>query len=145
MSTFARPLPLVDVYFIWSHFNTVSLSSDTSSCSQYSKYTLKILTCFCFNSNSQSFNVLNVNEEVNRTNVKKNYYVAPTYHQVHNTVKWGDCGPFLSHVTKQQTVTKVSTMVQFVDVHCSLNTPSQCPYLSTFNITLPLCVDVFYG
>jgi len=43
MSTFAKPLPtFVDVHFIWSHFSTVSLSSDTGICSQYSQYTLKI-------------------------------------------------------------------------------------------------------
>jgi len=34
-------------------------------------------------------------------------------------------------------------MVQFVDVHCSLNTPSSCPHFSIFDITP--CVDVFYG
>ena len=38
MSTYsssAKPLPAVDVHFIWSHFNTMSLSSDTSIYSQY--------------------------------------------------------------------------------------------------------------
>jgi len=28
-----HPLPLMDVHFIWLHFNTVSLSSDASICS----------------------------------------------------------------------------------------------------------------
>ena len=44
------------------------------------------------------------------------------------------------------TVTKVGIMVQFVDVHCSLNTSSprpHCPLLTQPRIFL--CVDVFYG
>jgi len=39
MSTFAQPLPLVDVHFIWSYY---SLSWDTSIYCQYSQYVLKI-------------------------------------------------------------------------------------------------------
>ena len=55
--------------------------------------------------------------------------------------KMGVTGPFLSHVTGQQTVTKVSIIVQFVDVH-----PPPCPYLSTFDMTplLPLCVCLLW-
>ena len=71
MSTFARPLPFVDVYFIWSHFNTVSLSSDTSIYSQYSLlYMLHIDLVLVFNSISQSFNLLKVNKQVKHINVK---------------------------------------------------------------------------
>ena len=36
------PSTIVGVHYMWSHFNTVSLSSDTSIYSQCSQYTLKI-------------------------------------------------------------------------------------------------------
>jgi len=52
--------PPVDVHFKWLHFNTVSLSSDTSIYSQYSQYTLQ-LDLFLFL--RQSFNVLKENKK----------------------------------------------------------------------------------
>jgi len=51
---------------------------------------------------------------------------------------WGDFDPFLSHFLVewqcQATVNCHKRMVQFVDVHCSLNTPSPCLHSSTFDI-----------
>jgi len=49
----------------------------------------------------------------------------------YDSIKWGDFGPFLSHVTKQQ----------FVDIHCTLKNPFP---VSTFDITLsPLVLTSF--
>ena len=43
-------------------------------------------------------------------------------------VSWDDSGLFLSHDAGQQTATKVSTIVKFVAVHCSLlKYPSTMP------------------
>jgi len=75
-------LPLVDVHFKWLHFNTVSLSSDTSIYSQYSQYTLQIDLFLFLRQTVQSFNVLKVNNKVKHINVK-----IAVYHKVYNTVQ----------------------------------------------------------
>jgi len=72
MSTFAQPfpLPILDVHFIWSHFN-IMVSSDTSIYSQYFQYTLKI---DLFKSNCQSLNLLKVHKQVKHIKVKITVY-----------------------------------------------------------------------
>jgi len=45
MSTFVTPFPLVDVHFIWSHFNTAALSSDTTSIYSSSVFTASRPVC----------------------------------------------------------------------------------------------------
>jgi len=58
MSTFAKPLPLVSVHFIWLHVNTVALSSDTSVCFQKSQGAAKRDPNLKKNESTQSLEVL---------------------------------------------------------------------------------------
>jgi len=112
------PSPPVDVHFIRSHFSTVPLSSYTSISSQYSLYTLYI-DRFLFSTfklkNSQSFNLLKVNKQVKHKS--QNYCVAPSsqYRKI--------LAHFWAMLPGSRTSKELSRMVQFVDVHCSFNTP----------------------